>query len=279
MSTPGWYPDPLGGPGARYWNGDRWEDAPVVELAQELPPDKPQRSRFLVPGLIAAVVALTGVVLVLAWPKSSEAPVPTTALSAPTPTTSATPAVSASEIAAANVRVSMQQKLDSDPDLKDQGLKVVDVVLVNKTGNEFKGIATIRTRDGEKHEVPVEVTADGDNTLWETPPGAFSFVKEQNPPPPGPPTAAPSGPGPVEDFEICPSGLSGVASDETSCAFADNVRMAWYTQPGAVVMAFSPVTNLIYRMECTPATTTVWQNAKRCLGHNPLGATLVVYFE
>ena len=89
------------------------------------------------------------------------------------------PTVSPAEIAAANVRVSMQRKLDSDPDLSKLRLKVVDVVLINKSGNEYKGIATVKTPEGEDHDVPVEVTADKDNTLWETPPGRSYFAQDE----------------------------------------------------------------------------------------------------
>lgn len=91
---------------------------------------------------------------------------------------------SPAEVAAAAVKISMQRKLDSDPDLKELGLTVVEVILVNRSGNEFKGIATVKESDGEEHDVPVNVTSDTDNTLWETPPGAFVFAHEQPAPSP-----------------------------------------------------------------------------------------------
>ena len=46
----------------------------------------------------------------------------------------------------------------------------------------------------------------------------------------------------AEHFTICPSGVSGVSTADTSCPFADNVRRAWYGQPGTIVTAYSPVT-------------------------------------
>jgi len=175
----------------------------------------------------------------------------------------------------------MQRNLDSDPDFKGLGLKVVDVTLVHKSGNEYKGIATVRTLDGVSHDVPVDVTADGANTMWETPKGAFSFVESVPPPPP--PPAAPrlpvAAPGSVENFKICPSGLSGVASDDTSCAFADSVRSSWYSDPGPVVVAYSPVTQQSYVMHCAPAVTDVWRDAVRCAGVNAQGTALVVYID
>jgi hypothetical protein len=78
-------------------------------------------------------------------------------------------------------------------------------------------------------------------------------------------------------FTVCPSGMSGVSTDDTSCAFADNVRFSWYAQPGTIVTAYSPVTRQTYTMQCTTTSTTVWPEAKRCVGVNSFGAGLIVY--
>jgi hypothetical protein len=52
-------------------------------------------------------------------------------------------------------------------------------------------------------------------------------------------------------FITCPSGRAGVvAGTPTTCAFADNVRLAWFAQPGNPVVAYSPVTDQAYRMFC-----------------------------
>lgn len=80
----------------------------------------------------------------------------------------------------------------------------------------------------------------------------------------------------AEEFDICPSGLTGVVTDDTSCAFADNVRFSWYAQPGTIVTAFSPVTGKTYVMQCTRTNTDIWANAKRCVGVNDSGAGLIV---
>lgn len=63
-----------------------------------------------------------------------------------------------------------QRKLDGDPDLKN--LTVVEVRLVDKADNQYKGIATVKGADDTKHDVPVDVTADDENVLWECPPGS-----------------------------------------------------------------------------------------------------------
>jgi hypothetical protein len=289
MKEPGWYPDPLGGQGARYWDGAQWDGAiqpesptGTQEFPDQPPPTTTEKSRSLWPvwvGLgLTIVIAVGSAVFVLTRP-TADAPKAT-----PSTTSTATPpspTLSPAEAAAAQVKISMQQKLDSDPDLKKLGLKVVDVVLVNKSGNEFKGIATVKTSDGDKHDVPIDVTSDKDNTLWETPPGAFIFAHDQPPPPrvtvtDPPPSVAPSN---VENFKLCPSGLSGVASDETSCAFADSVRSSWYSNPGPAVLAYSPVTHQSYVMRCAPAVTDLWPEAKRCVGTNAEGTILIVYID
>jgi hypothetical protein len=83
----------------------------------------------------------------------------------------------------------------------------------------------------------------------------------------------------ADNFAVCPSGMSGVSTDDTSCAFADNVRWAWYSQPGTIVTAFSPVTQQSYTMQCTSTATTVWPIAKRCVGVNSYGVGLIVYID
>ncbi len=83
----------------------------------------------------------------------------------------------------------------------------------------------------------------------------------------------------AEAFDICPSGMSGVSTADTSCAFADGVRWAWYSQPGTIVTAYSPVTGLYYTMQCTPTATTFWYEAKRCVGVNSYGVGLIVFID
>jgi hypothetical protein len=82
----------------------------------------------------------------------------------------------------------------------------------------------------------------------------------------------------AEQFIVCPSGYTGVSTEDTSCAFADNVRAAFYAQPSWTVFAYSPVTAKFYTMQCsTTVTTTAWWNPKRCYGINDAGVALVVY--
>ena len=83
----------------------------------------------------------------------------------------------------------------------------------------------------------------------------------------------------AESFDVCPSGISGVSTADTSCHFADNVSRAWYGQPGTIVRAYSPVTGLFYTMQCTRTNTTIWYEAKRCVGVNAYGVGLIVYVD
>lgn len=295
-SEPGWYPDPLGGQGARYWDGTQWDGAiqpgqptgPMV--AQEFPEPAPtptERSRrrpwpLAALGLVV-VIAISSAVFVLTRSTGQESKSAPTISSRTTPT----PSVPKADQVAAEVQSSMQSKLDTDPDLSPLHLKVVHVDLVNKAGNEYKGIAQVKSSRGTSHDVPIDVTSDGDKTLWEAAPGAFLFAVQEMPtptpvaPPPAPaprPVQVPP-PSTVENFRICPSGLTGVATDDTSCAFADSVRAAWYSQPGTTVVAYSPVTHQSYLMTCFVNATNVWPGAKRCSGVNAQGTMLVVYID
>lgn len=76
------------------------------------------------------------------------------------------------------VKASMQQKLTSDPQFKDLGLEVEHVQVLKEGENRYQGIARIR-HEGDIHEVPVHVTADGDNVIWRTDQGAFLFVVQK----------------------------------------------------------------------------------------------------
>lgn len=84
-------------------------------------------------------------------------------------------------------------------------------------------------------------------------------------------------PAQAETATICPSGLTAVATPDTSCEFADNVRANWYSQPGTTIVAYSPKTGLYYTMQCRYQATDAWYNSKRCAGINSFGAVLVVY--
>ncbi|MDN4521568.1 hypothetical protein JN086_11275 [Mycolicibacterium austroafricanum] len=158
-------------------------------------------------GALVAACIVVAVVLLAGCNQTSGAPT-----AAPVPTMSAT------ETASALVKQSMQQKFDTDEDLSELHLQVVDVVLVNKAGNEYKGLATVRTQKGTERDVPVEATFDGDNIIWESPPGALLFALQEQNNAVLPPAAAPQ-PAPPAVLQPSRGGMVYIAtkSGKTRC--------------------------------------------------------------
>jgi len=76
------------------------------------------------------------------------------------------------------VKTSTQQKFDSDSQFKDWHLWVTGVDVLSKGGNQYQGIAHIY-HAGTSHDVPVEITVDGRDVMWQTAPGAFVFVLQK----------------------------------------------------------------------------------------------------
>ena len=72
----------------------------------------------------------------------------------------------------------MQQKFSSDSQLSTLGLEVIRVQVIREGENRFQGMATVR-HEGDLHEVPAQINADGDNVIWRTDAGAFAFVAQK----------------------------------------------------------------------------------------------------
>lgn len=83
------------------------------------------------------------------------------------------------------VKTSMQEKFDSDPQFKDSHMTVTSVQVLKQGDNKFQGIAKI-THEGASHDVLVEITADRNNVIWRTDPGAFMFLAQKAPVEPAP---------------------------------------------------------------------------------------------
>jgi hypothetical protein len=75
-----------------------------------------------------------------------------------------------------SVARSLQDELDSDPALSRLGLTVMNVLVVQKSGNEYSGVATLRTPKGTENDILLSVTADESGVVWQAPPGAFLFA-------------------------------------------------------------------------------------------------------
>jgi hypothetical protein len=73
------------------------------------------------------------------------------------------------------VLASMQEKFDTDANLKQFHLTAKSAQFVKQEGNQFKGIVKVQSKDGI-HDISVTATADGKNVVWEAPSDAFSFL-------------------------------------------------------------------------------------------------------
>ena len=89
------------------------------------------------------------------------------------------------------VKTSMQRQFDTDGRFAPYHLQVEKVDVVKQTGNQYEGLAVIRSAKGIDHNVEVQVTADGENFIWKTAPGSFAFTVLEQPNPPTR-TSAPS---------------------------------------------------------------------------------------
>lgn len=213
---------------------------------------------------LAATLAVAAAAFVSGCTAAPEAP---KAISAPQPV------VSKTEVAAAEVKTSMQRKFDSDADLSRLKLTVTDVTLVNKAGNEYKGIATVRASSGATRDVPINVTADDENLIWDAEPGAFLFAV-QDPPsqaaaPSTVPAAAPSGP-PVlplaQDGYVYVTTKSGktrcrISTSEVGCQspFVGAPLVGGYPANGMVFTSNGYLTYIVGDMGPTPATVMGYQ--------------------
>ncbi|WP_348750296.1 SPOR domain-containing protein [Pseudomonas rhodesiae] len=79
-------------------------------------------------------------------------------------------------------KLSMQEKLNSDENLKKYDLKVRGVTAIHESGNKYKGLADVEG-EGESHKVTVDIIADGKSIFWEAKPMAFAFVLRLKPKP------------------------------------------------------------------------------------------------
>lgn len=79
---------------------------------------------------------------------------------------------------ATQLKASVQHELATGQ-MSEYRLQVADVSVIRVVGNQYKGIADIRTTRGALHQVALDVTADGDRVFWQTSPGAFFFVIQE----------------------------------------------------------------------------------------------------
>lgn len=96
-----------------------------------------------------------------------------------TPVAEPRPEVPITDVIADQTKATLQQKLDTDPDLAPYKLTVEHVTVVNTAGNAYKGLATVVTHAGVKHEIPMDITRDNDNTIWNVGKDALAFIDDE----------------------------------------------------------------------------------------------------
>jgi hypothetical protein len=69
------------------------------------------------------------------------------------------------------VKKDVQKTLDA----KDMGIPitVIDVVLIKVSTNKYEGMATMQAQGHYPHQIPIHVTADDQNTMWNIDAGAL----------------------------------------------------------------------------------------------------------
>jgi len=75
------------------------------------------------------------------------------------------------------IKKSFQEKIDTDLQYKDYGMKVQKVTLIKTSLNNFEGFVTVSIGNNS-HDVSIIVKTDGTSYLWETKPMAFIFLMQ-----------------------------------------------------------------------------------------------------
>ena len=70
----------------------------------------------------------------------------------------------------------MQQTFDTDSRFAQYHLVITKVDVLKQNGNQYQGMATVHGAKGIDHQVPIDITAEGDKILWRSEPGAFVWI-------------------------------------------------------------------------------------------------------
>lgn len=76
------------------------------------------------------------------------------------------------------VKTSMQETFNTDSSFQKYNLKVNSIQVLKKGDGTYKGVASIIYK-GSPHNVIVEILVDGNNVMWETSPGSFMFIAQE----------------------------------------------------------------------------------------------------
>ncbi len=149
-----------------------------------------------------------------------------------------------SEDVAKSAKDSLQQYVESDPDLKSLHLTVVDVTAVRVGENTYEGLATVSSATSQ-HDISLKIWADHQNTMWQADPGAFSaFILEPKTAPTDaspPPDPSADDPG-ISSAPLSPWAIKGI---QESYAFRndapDEVRHGSWTASDVPHLGFPPM--------------------------------------
>lgn len=77
------------------------------------------------------------------------------------------------------VMESMNESLSNDPHFSKTGLHIKSITVMHMVGTMFEGYATAATNREINHDVQVHIAYDGDKLWWNTDPGSFAFVAQE----------------------------------------------------------------------------------------------------
>ena len=121
--------------------------------------EREKRSAQLFPSYFVGIVAVVWIVIfVLLWPRQAN---------------------SYQGDIAETVKQSMQESLSSDEIFQKYGLQVASVQVFHEGGSKYRGLADIYGLADDRrqvHQIVVQITVDGDELMWEAPPGSFDFL-------------------------------------------------------------------------------------------------------
>ena len=120
-------------------------------------------------------------------------------------------------------KLSMQEKLNSDENLKKYDLKVRGVTAIHESGNKYKGMAEVEG-EGESHKVTVDIIADGKSIFWEAKPMAFAFVLRLKPKPIHTATITPD----TVQSIIWSVQVASLSSESSALQLMDSLKRAGY---------------------------------------------------
>jgi len=147
-----------------------------VNLYQPTPACRPRLVRFARMGRVLGIMLLSVALVGCGATESKTAGTPV----APhvVTTTSTAPQRLDNEALGAELRLTLQQKLDTE-EIRKYGLRVVKVTVANEAGNQYRALAEVQQPPSpEVHLVSMQVVHDGESTLYELDFNDWAFVNE-----------------------------------------------------------------------------------------------------